>query len=82
LKKAKEKGEVYEDPAPGVLGAGVAASGPMPNVWLSLIPPVVVLVLLNSPLPYIKKDVVLALTGGVLVLYRSLWNYYANVIDT
>ncbi|MDQ5985142.1 MAG: hypothetical protein CSYNP_00846 [Syntrophus sp. SKADARSKE-3] len=82
LKKAKEKGEVYEDPAPGVLGAGVAASGPMPNVWLSLIPPVVVLVLLNSPLPYIKKDVVLALTGGVLASIVLFWKYYANIIDT
>jgi H+/gluconate symporter-like permease len=82
LKKAKEKGEVYEDPAPGVLGSGVAASGPMPNVWLSLIPPVVVLVLLNSPIPYIKKDVVLALTGGVLASILLFWKYYANIIDT
>ncbi len=41
LKKAKAKGEVYEDPAPGVLGAGAPASGPMPNVWVSMIPPVV-----------------------------------------
>lgn len=82
LKKAKEKGEVYEDPAPGVLGAGVSASGPMPNVWLSLIPPVVVLVLLNSPLPYIKKDVVLALSGGGLASIILFWRYYANIIDT
>jgi H+/gluconate symporter-like permease len=82
IKKAKERGEVYEDPAPGILGAGVAASGPMPNVWISLIPLVVVLVLLNVDLPYIKKDVVLALTGGVIACLILFWKHYNNIIDT
>jgi len=82
LKRAKAKGEVYEDPAPGLLGAGAPVSGPMPNVWLSLIPPVIVLVLLNTPLPYIKKDVVLALTGGVVACLIIFWKQYANVVDT
>ena len=82
LKKAKAKGEVYEEPAPGVLGAGAPASGPMPNVWLSLIPPVVVLVLLNVDIPYIKKDVVLALTGGVVACIILFWKFYANVLTT
>ena len=82
LKKAKAKGEKYEEPAPGVLGAGVAADGPMPNVWLSLIPPIIVLVLLNTPLPYIKKDVVLALTGGVLACIILFWKYFDNILDT
>jgi H+/gluconate symporter-like permease len=82
LKKAKAKGEKYEEPGPGVLGAGVAASGPMPNVWLSLVPPVIVLVLLNTPLPYVKKDVVVALTGGVLACVILFWKYYPNVLDT
>ena len=82
LKKAKAKGEVYEDPPPGVLGAGAPASGPMPNVWLSLIPPVIVLVLLNTPLPYIKKDVVLALSGGVVACIILFWKQYINVVET
>jgi H+/gluconate symporter-like permease len=82
LKKAKAKGEVYEEPAPGVLGAGAPASGPMPNIWLSLIPPVIVLVLLNTPLPYIKKDVVIALTGGVVACIVLFWKYYANILTT
>lgn len=82
LKKAKERGEVYEEPAPGLLGAGIAASGPMPNVWLSLIPLVVVLVLLNVDMPYIKKDVVLALAGGIAACMILFWKYYANIIDT
>ena len=38
LKKSKARGEVYEEPAAGVLGAGVPASGPLPSVWLSLVP--------------------------------------------
>ena len=82
LKKAKAKGEAYEEPATGVLGAGVSASGPMPNVWLSLIPLVVVLVLLNVDMPYIKKDVVLALTGGIVACLILFWKYYAKVLDT
>jgi len=82
LKKAKEKGEVYEDPAPGLLGAGTSTSGPMPNVWLSLVPLAVVLVLLNVDMPYIKKDVVLALVGGILACIIFFWKYYANIVDT
>ena len=74
LKKAKARVRNTREPVPGVLGAGAAASGPMPNVWMSLIPPLVVLVLLNTPLPYIKKDVVLALTGGVLAGVILFWN--------
>jgi len=82
LKKAKAKGERYEEPAAGVLGAGASASGPMPSVWLSLIPPVVVLVLLNVDMPYIKKDVVLALTGGVVACIILFWKFYANILTT
>ena len=82
LKKAKAKGEKYEEPTSGFFAGGAAVSGPMPNIWVSLIPPVVVLVLLNTPLPYIKKDVVLALTGGVVACLILFWKYYANVLDT
>jgi len=82
LKKAKAQGEVYEEPAPGVFGAGAVSTGPMPNVWLSLIPPVTVLVLLNTPLPYVNKDVVIALTGGIVACLILFWKYYANVVDT
>jgi H+/gluconate symporter-like permease len=82
LKKAKAKGERYEEPAPGVLGAGISVSGPMPNVWLSLVPPAIVLVLLNAPLPYVNKDVVIALTGGVLACIILFWKFYANILET
>jgi H+/gluconate symporter-like permease len=82
LRKAKERGETYEDPPAGVLGAGAAASGPSPNVFLSLVPPIVVLVLLNFNIPYIKRDAVIALTGGVVSCIVLFWKYYPNVIDT
>ncbi|MGD1153188.1 MAG: GntP family permease [Syntrophales bacterium] len=82
LKRAKAKGEVYEEPAVGLLGAGASASGPMPNVCLSLVPLVVVLVLLNVNMPYIKKDVVLALTGGVVACIILFWNHYTKILDT
>ncbi|MGA2223072.1 MAG: Na+/H+ antiporter NhaC family protein [Syntrophobacteraceae bacterium] len=82
LRKSKERGEVYEEPAAGVLGAGVPASGPMPNVWFSLVPPLIVLLLLNIDLPYVKRDAVVALTGGVVACIILFWKYYANIVDT
>ncbi len=82
LRKSKERGETYEDPPAGVLGAGVAASGPMPNVFLSLVPPLVVLILLNFNIPYIKRDAVIALAGGVLTCIVLFWKYYPNIVDT
>ncbi|MGV8056650.1 MAG: GntP family permease [Smithellaceae bacterium] len=82
LKKAKERGEGYEEPAAGLLGGGTVATGPMPNALVSLIPLIVVVVLLNAPLPYLKKDPVLALMGGVLVAMILFWKYYANIVDT
>ena len=82
LKKSKERGETYEDPPAGLLGAGAAASGPMPNVFLSLVPPIVVLILLNFDIPYIKRDAVIALIGGVLTCIVLFWKYYANIVDT
>ncbi len=82
LRKSKERGEVYEEPAAGVLGAGVTASGPMPNVWFSLVPPLTVLLLLNIDLPYVKRDPVVALTAGVVACIILFWKYYAHIVDT
>jgi len=82
LRKSKERGETYEDPPAGVLGAGAAASGPTPNIFLSLVPPIVVLILLNFNIPYIKRDAVVALVGGVLSCIILFWKYYPNVVDS
>ncbi len=82
LKKSKARGEVYEEPAAGVLGAGVPASGPLPSVWLSLVPPLIVLLLLNIDLPYVKRDAVVALTAGVVACLILFWKYYVKILDT
>ena len=55
LRKSKARGEVYEEPAAGVLGAGAPASGPMPSVWLSLVPMVVVPCCSTSTFPMSKE---------------------------
>jgi len=68
LKKSKER--------------GAAATGPTPNVFLSLVPPIVVLILLNFDIPYLKRDPVIALTGGVLTCIVLFWKYYANIVDS
>ena len=82
LKRSKARGETYEEPAAGVLGAGAPASGSTPNVWLSLVPPVIVLLLLNIDLPYVKRDVVIALTAGMVSCIILFWKYYVKLLDT
>jgi H+/gluconate symporter-like permease len=80
LKKVKEKGEIYVAPA----GVGIVAESTetkeMPNVWLSLLPMVVVLVLLNVPV--IRQDIIYSLGAGALVCAIIFWRRYANVLDT
>jgi H+/gluconate symporter-like permease len=80
LKKVKEKGEVYVPPT----GTGVVGSGPevekLPNVWLSLIPMIAVIVLLN--VPGIKIDIIYALGGGAIIAAILFWKRYANILDT
>ncbi|MGA2403251.1 MAG: Na+/H+ antiporter NhaC family protein [Syntrophobacteraceae bacterium] len=82
LRKSKERGETYEEPSAGVLGAGVPSSGPTPNVWLSLVPPIIVLLLLNLDIPYIRRDAVIALAAGVVACIVLFWKYYADIVDT
>jgi H+/gluconate symporter-like permease len=80
LKKVKEKGEIYVAPT----GVGIIAESTetkeMPNVWLSLLPMVVVLVLLNVPV--IRQDIIYSLGAGALVCAIIFWRRYANILDT
>ena len=80
LRKVKETGEVYVPPT----GGGLIGEGPetvdMPNVWLSLIPMVVVIVLLN--VPGIKLVVIYALGAGALAAAILFWKRYPNKVDT
>jgi H+/gluconate symporter-like permease len=80
LNKVKEKGEVYVPPT----GAGIIAESTevedMPNVWLSLLPMVVVLVFLNVPV--IKLDIIYSLAAGALACAILFWSRYSNIVDT
>jgi H+/gluconate symporter-like permease len=64
----------------GVVTESVADTKDLPNVWLSLIPMVVVLVFLNVPV--IKVDVIYALVLGCLAAMIIFWKRYANIVDT
>ncbi|MDD5234181.1 MAG: hypothetical protein PHG91_12370 [Syntrophales bacterium] len=77
-RKSRERGEVYEAPA-GTAGTGAAGdAGKLPNVWLSIAPMAVVVIMLNA----FKLDAVLSLTGGVVVCLVFFWRNYANIMDT
>ncbi|MCX5856635.1 MAG: GntP family permease, partial [Deltaproteobacteria bacterium] len=79
LKKSRERGEVYEAPTGvGVVGTADVDLATLPNVWLSIVPMVVVVVLLNV----LKLDAVWALAGGTAVCMVFFWNKYKNILDT
>ena len=79
--KFKREGEHYVPPS----GVGSdrrddRGHGSMPNVWLSLVPMVVVLVFLN--VPAVKVDVIYALGIGVLAAMVLFWRRYGSLADT
>jgi H+/gluconate symporter-like permease len=79
LKKSKERGEVYEAPTGvGVIGTADVDLTTLPNVWLSIVPMVVVVVLLNV----LKLDAVWSLAGGTSICMVFFWNKYKNILDT
>ena len=79
LRKAKERGEVYVEPSGvGVLSGESTAIEKLPNVWLSVLPMVVVIVMLNV----LKLDAVWALTGGSAVCMVFFWKNFKNILDT
>ena len=81
INKYKKEGEHYVAPSGvGVVTESVADTKDLPNVWLSLIPMVVVLVFLNVPV--IKVDVIYSLVLGSLAAMIIFWKRYANIIDT
>lgn len=81
INKYRKEGEHYVAPTGvGVVTESVADTKDLPNVWLSLIPMVVVLVFLNVPV--IKVDVIYALALGCLAAMIIFWKRYANIVDT
>lgn len=80
LNKVKEKGEVYVPPTSVGIIAESTEVEDMPNVWLSLLPMVVVLAFLNVPV--IKLDIIYSLAAGTLACAILFWSRYSNIVDT
>jgi H+/gluconate symporter-like permease len=79
--KFKRDGEHFEPPSgAGVITEPTETSGTTPNVWLSLVPMVLVLVFLN--VPGVKVDVIYALGIGVIAAMVLFWNRYTSVVET
>lgn len=79
LKKSKDRGEVYEEPVlMGTTAADQYADRKLPNVWISLLPPVCLILSLNV----LKVDIVWALVIGSVVAIGVFWPQYKNLMDT
>ncbi|MCX7816414.1 MAG: hypothetical protein N2317_02730 [Syntrophales bacterium] len=79
LKKAKLRNESYIAPSGiGVVTGDTVNTEKLPNVYLSTIPTVVVVVLLNV----FKLDAVWALTGGTICCLAFFFPYFKNILDT
>jgi H+/gluconate symporter-like permease len=79
LKKARDHDEIYEEPA--LMGGGGAdqyADRALPNIWLSLLPPVSLIAALNVA----KVDIVWSLVIGSVVALAVFWPYYQNKMET
>jgi H+/gluconate symporter-like permease len=81
VKKYKREGEHFVPPSgTGVITEATEGTGDMPNVWLSLVPMVLVVVFLNAP--GVKVDVIYALGIGVIASMVLFWRRYTSVVDT
>lgn len=81
VRRYKREGEHFVPPSgAGVITEATEGTGGMPNVWLSLVPMVLVLVFLNAP--KVKVDVIYALGIGVIASMVLFWRRYTNVVDT
>ncbi|MEN6468994.1 MAG: GntP family permease [Smithella sp.] len=81
IKRYLARGEGYVAPAGigAVSGEGASATAEnLPNIWLSVIPMVVVIAMLNV----FKLDAVWALTGGTAVCLVFFWKKFTNILDT
>jgi len=79
VKQYKTKGEGYVAPAGvGLVSVADVSLEKLPNFWLSIIPLVVVIVLLNV----LKLDAVIALSAGALVCYVFFFKNFPSILDT
>jgi len=79
VKQYKKKGEGYVAPSGvGLVSVADVTMEKLPNVWLSIIPLIVVIVLLNV----LKLDAVIALSAGALVCYVFFFKNFKSILDT
>jgi H+/gluconate symporter-like permease len=81
VRRYKREGEHFVPPSgAGVITEATESTGDRPNVWLSLVPMVLVVVFLN--VPGVKVDVIYALGIGVLAAMALFWKRYTSVVET
>lgn len=76
LKKSAERGEVYVEPN---INMGASDDdGELPKTWLSLLPPIALVLLLNV----VKLDIVISLASATVLCAIIFWPRYKNVLET
>lgn len=78
LRRSRARDEGYAATAGIVAAEEAIPNKGVPNLWLSLVPLGVVIVLLNV----MKLDVVIALTGGSVSCLVLFWKYFDNKLNT
>lgn len=79
IKKARDRDENFEEPV--LMGSSATdqyADRTLPNIWLSLLPPVTLIAALNI----VKVDIVWALVIGSVVAAIAFWPNYKNKMET
>lgn len=79
LKKSRDRDESYEEPTlMGGSSIDQYADRALPNVWISLLPPICLIAALNVA----KVDIVWSLIIGCVVAVIVFWSYYPNKLET
>ena len=79
LKKSAARGEVYEEPV--IMGGRAEdqyVDRKLPSTWISLVPPICLILSLNV----LKLDIVYSLVVGCVAAVALFWPYYQNKMDT
>ena len=79
LRRAVAGGEGFTAPSgPGVPAEAKEQVGSLPSVWLCLLPPAILIVLLNV----VKVDILVAMGAAGCLCMALFWSRYANPLDT
>lgn len=78
LELSRRRGEVYEESAEVAAASAKGGDKALPNFWISLLPPLAVIVTLNV----VKIDIVWSLVIGCLVAAACFWRNVENHLAT